>query len=55
MKSRARSLLLVSIVLLISASSSPSYPQSRKNIESLPKLLTVREQQIVRELAEEAA
>jgi Xaa-Pro aminopeptidase len=49
MKSRARSLLLVSIVLLISASSSPSYPQSRKNIESLPKLLTVREQQIVRE------
>jgi Xaa-Pro aminopeptidase len=49
MKNFARLLLLTSSVLLISTSSSAIYPQTRKNVESLPKLLSVREQQVVRE------
>jgi Xaa-Pro aminopeptidase len=40
---------LFSSVLLLFALSSPIYPQSQKRIETLPKLLSVREQQAVRE------
>jgi len=41
--------LLISSALLAFALSTTTYPQSRKSIESLPKLLSVREQQVVRE------
>lgn len=41
--------LLISSLLLICALSSTTYPQNRKNVEALPKLLPVREQQLVRE------
>lgn len=45
----ANRLVLISSVLLISALYSSTYPQTQKSIESLPKLLSVREQQAVRE------
>lgn len=45
----ANRLLLISSVLLISALYSSTYPQTQKGIESLPNLLSVREQQAVRE------
>jgi Xaa-Pro aminopeptidase len=43
-------LLVVSSILMMLALPSTLHPQSRKSIESLPKLLSVREQQAVREL-----
>jgi Xaa-Pro dipeptidase len=46
MKSR---LPIISSLLLLSALSSSIYSQTRNSIESLPKLLSVREQQAVRE------
>jgi Xaa-Pro dipeptidase len=46
----ASRLLVINSVLLMFALSSAIYPQSQKNIESLPKLLSVREQQAVREI-----
>ena len=45
----ASRLLVINSVLLMFVLSSAIYPQTRKNIESLPKLLSVREQQLVRE------
>lgn len=45
----ARRLVVLASVLLIFASSTKIYPQSQKTVESLPKLLSVREQQAVRE------
>jgi Xaa-Pro dipeptidase len=45
----ARRLLLISVVLLFLALSAPIYAQTRKSNESLPKLLSVRDQQAVRE------
>ena len=36
-------------IALLFAASSPIYPQTRKSVEPLPKLLTVREQQALRE------
>src|SRR5262249_28932574 len=41
--------LLVMSILVLLAQSSPSYSQKRDRIDSLPKLLSVREQQTVRE------
>src|SRR5436190_16432163 len=49
MKSTAPRLLVISNVLLLFALPSAIYPQTRKSIESLPKLLPVREQKAVRE------
>ena len=49
MKNPANRRLVISSILLISALSSAIYPQTEKNVESLPKLLSVREQQLVRE------
>jgi Xaa-Pro dipeptidase len=49
MKSTARCLLVISSVLLLFALSSSIYPQTRNSIESLPRLLSVREQKLVRE------
>lgn len=49
MKSTARCLLVISSVLLLFALSSATYPQTRNSIESLPKLLSVREQKVERE------
>ena len=43
------SLVVLCGLLLSSALSSSTYSQTRKNLESLPKLLTVREQQALRE------
>src|SRR5215208_1388471 len=42
-------LLTIGSLLLLSALYSSIYPQTRNSIESLPKLLPVREQQAVRE------
>ncbi|HKG98283.1 MAG TPA: M24 family metallopeptidase [Pyrinomonadaceae bacterium] len=42
-------LLMIGSLLLLSAFYSSIYPQTRNSIESLPKLLSVREQQAVRE------
>jgi Xaa-Pro aminopeptidase len=44
-----RRLLVISYVLLTLSLPSAIFPQSQKSIESLPKLLSVREQQTVRE------
>ena len=41
--------LVINCLLLICALSSAIYPQTRKKVEALPKLLSVREQQLVRE------
>jgi len=49
MKNPTGRLLMISSVLLMSALSLAVYSQTRKNVESLPKLLSVREQQTVRE------
>ena len=50
MKSHTSSrLLVISTVLLLFASSSAIYPQTRKSMESHPHILSVREQQAVRE------
>ena len=49
MKTTARSHLVISSLLLLVALSSATYPQTRNSIESLPKLLTVREQKVERE------
>lgn len=49
MKSTARCLLVISSLLLLVALSSATYPQTRNSIESLPKLLSVREQKVERE------
>jgi Xaa-Pro dipeptidase len=50
MKSTASRLLAISSVLLLFALSSAIYSQTRNTIESLPKLLSVREQKAVREI-----
>lgn len=50
MKSTARCLLVISSVLLLFDLSPSIYSQTRKSIEPLPKLLSVREQQAVREM-----
>lgn len=44
-----RRLLVINSVVLLSALSSAIYPQTRNKVESLPKLLSMREQQLVRE------
>jgi Xaa-Pro dipeptidase len=49
MKTTARSQLVISSLLLLVALSSATYPQTRNSIESLPKLLSVREQKVERE------
>ena len=49
MKGRKRDHFVVIGILLIFAWSTPSFAQARKEAESLPKLLPVREQQAVRE------
>ena len=49
MKSTAPRFLVISNVLFMFALSSAIYPQTRNSIESLPKLLPVREQKAVRE------
>ena len=46
---RPMSILLLAALVVISASSSSIYSQKQKNSEPLPKLLTVREQQTMRE------
>lgn len=46
---RSRSVFILSALMLISAVPSPIYSQTKKGSEPLPKLLTVREQQTVRE------
>lgn len=43
-------LVVITSVLLMFVLSATTYPQSRNSIESLPKLLSVREQQAVREM-----
>jgi Xaa-Pro dipeptidase len=50
MKSTASRLLVISSVLLLFALSSAIYSQTRNTNESLPKLLSVREQKAVREI-----
>ena len=49
MKNLPRQPQLIATVLLLSLSPSVICPQTRRNIEPLPKLLSVREQQAVRE------
>src|SRR5215204_7624701 len=50
MKSHTTSrFLMISSLLLICVLCSPAYAQSRNSVESLPKLLSLREQQTVRE------
>ncbi|HKY30463.1 MAG TPA: M24 family metallopeptidase [Pyrinomonadaceae bacterium] len=49
MKNSVNRQLVIISVLLIPSLSSAIYPQTRKNVEALPKLLSVREQQLVRE------
>ena len=49
MKSTARRLFVISTVLLLFTLPSTVYPRTRKRIDPLPKLLSVREQKLVRE------
>ena len=49
MKNPARRLFVISSVLFLVALPSTIYPQTRNRIEPLPKLLSVREQKLVRE------
>jgi Xaa-Pro aminopeptidase len=49
MKSTSRCLSVISSVLLLFAFCSSIYPQTPNSIESLPRLLSVREQKLVRE------
>ena len=49
MKSTARRLFVISTVILLFTLPSTVYPRTRKRIDPLPKLLSVREQKLVRE------
>src|SRR5262245_22822435 len=49
MKRPMLSRLVINSVLLLFVLPSAIHPQTRRNVESLPKLLSVREQQLVRE------